>query len=109
MKIFAKSMSLRSIYKPGHAIKKQAVKKQNMFWNTYSKIVSLRWSRSQFFLWPDPKAGAAFFKAAPAASFWQAKEESLVLVTHMTQEQFIKRKYDPEKTCTNNSLFKSSK
>ena len=47
--------------------------------------------------------------SAPAASFWQAKEESLVLVTHMTQEQFIKRKYDPEKTCTNNSLFKSSK
>ena len=36
---------------------------------------------------PEPifyLAGAAFFKAAPAASFWQEKKESLVLVTNMT-------------------------
>ena len=33
---------------------------------------------------PEPiflLAGAAFFKAAPAASFWQAEKESLVFVT----------------------------
>ena len=29
-------------------------------------------------------AGAAFLKAAPAASFWQAKKESLVLLQNMT-------------------------
>ena len=29
-------------------------------------------------------AGAAFFKAAPVASFWHAKKEILVLVTNMT-------------------------
>ena len=29
-------------------------------------------------------AGAAFFKAAPAASFRQAKKKSLVLVSNMT-------------------------
>ena len=30
---------------------------------------------------PEPRAGAAFFKAAPAASFWQAKKKCLVVVT----------------------------
>ena len=35
-------------------------------------------------------AGADLLKAAPAASFWQAKKESLVLVTNMTLVQFIK-------------------
>ena len=33
---------------------------------------------------PEPNfllAGAAFFKVAPASSFWQAKKESLVVVT----------------------------
>ena len=41
------------------------------------------WSRSRFFCWLGPRAGAAFFKAAPALteSFWQAKKESLVVVT----------------------------
>ena len=32
----------------------------------------------------EPGAGAAFFKAAPAASFTQAKKKSLVLVSNMT-------------------------
>ena len=31
---------------------------------------------------PEPRAGATFFKAAPAASFWQATKESLVVVTN---------------------------
>ena len=41
------------------------------------------WSRSRFFCWLGPRAGAAFFEAAPALteSFWQAKKESLVVVT----------------------------
>ena len=29
------------------------------------------------FCWPEPRAEAAFVKADPAASFWQAKKESL--------------------------------
>ena len=33
------------------------------------------------FCWPEPRAEATFFKAAPAASFCQAKKESLVVVT----------------------------
>ena len=33
---------------------------------------------------PEPGAGAAFFKAAPAASLRQAKKKSLVLVSNMT-------------------------
>ena len=43
-------------------------------------------SRSRFFCWSEPGAGAALFKAAPApaASFRQAKKESLVLVSNMT-------------------------
>ena len=38
------------------------------------------------FFWSEPGAGAAFFKVipAPAASFRQAKEKSLVLVSNMT-------------------------
>ena len=31
------------------------------------------------FIWPEPKTGASFFNSAPAASFWQAKKESLEL------------------------------
>ena len=41
---------------------------------------------------PEPifyLAGAAFFKAVPAASFWQAKKESLVLLQNITLKQFI--------------------
>ena len=43
----------------------------------------LGWSQSRFFCWPEPRARAAFFKAAPApaASFRQAKKENLVVVT----------------------------
>ena len=33
---------------------------------------------------PEPRTGAAFFKAALAASFWQAKKKSLVLLQNMT-------------------------
>ena len=43
-------------------------------------------SRSRFFCW-----------SATAVSFWQAKKESLVLVSNMTKEQFIKVKYDPKR------------
>ena len=41
---------------------------------------------------PEPifyLAGAAFFKAVPAASFWQAKKESLVLLQNITLKHFI--------------------
>ena len=41
----------------------------------------LGWSCSRYECWPEPRAGAAFFKVAPAASFWQAEKESLVVVT----------------------------
>ena len=44
----------------------------------------LGWLRSRFLFWSKPGAGAAFFKAAPAASFRQAKKKSLVLVSNMT-------------------------
>ena len=44
----------------------------------------LGWSRSRFFIWPESRAGAAFFKAAPAASFCQAKKESLVLLQNIS-------------------------
>ena len=56
-------------------------------------------------------AGAAFFKAAaaPAASFWQAKKESLVVVTKHDLRAIYNGKCDPKKTCINNSFFKSSK
>ena len=54
-------------------------------------------SRSRFFCWPEPRAGdrAAFFKAAAAASFWQAKKESLVVVTKHDLRAIYKSKYDP--------------
>ena len=61
---------------------------------------------------PEPiflLAGAAFFKAAPAASFWQAKKESLVVVTKHDLRAIYNGKCDPKKTCINNSLFKNSK
>ena len=38
-------------------------------------------------------AGAAFFKAAPAASFRQAKNKSLVLVSNMSLRAVKKGKY----------------
>ena len=61
------------------------------------------------FFWLESRAGAAFFKAAPAASFWQAKKESLVVVTKHDLRAIYNGKCDPKKTCINNSLFKSSK
>ena len=54
-------------------------------------------------------AGATFFKAAPAASFWQAKKESLVVVTKHDLRSIYNGKCDLKKPCINNSLFKSSK
>ena len=69
----------------------------------------LGWSRRRLFCWPEPRAGAAFFKAAPAASFWRAKKESLVVVTKHNLRAIYNGKCDPKKTCINNSLFKSSK
>ena len=61
---------------------------------------------------PEPiflKAGADFFKAAPATSFWQAKKESLVVLTKHDLRANYNGKCDPKKTCIINSLFKSSK
>ena len=52
----------------------------------------LGWSRSRFFIWPEPRFGAAFFKAAPAATFWQAKKESLVLL--LTKQDLKALYYD---------------
>ena len=56
-----------------------------------SPLLGRFWSRSQFFCWLEPGAGAALFKVAPAASFWQVKKKSLVLVSNMT--------YGPKQTC----------
>ena len=58
---------------------------------------------------PEPifyLAGAAFFKAVPAASFWQAKKESLVFTKHNFKAVY-NGKCDPKKTYINNSLFKN--
>ena len=41
-------------------------------------------SQSRFFCWSEPGAGAPFFMAAPAASFRQAKNISLILVSNIT-------------------------
>ena len=62
------------------------------------------WSRSRFVCWPEPP-----FKAALAASFWQAKKKSLVVVTKHDLKAIYNGKCYPKKTCINNSLFKSSK
>ena len=62
-------------------------------------------SRSRFFCWPEPRAEAAFFKAALAASFWQAKKKSLVDVTKHDLKTIYNGKCDPKKTCIDNSLF----
>ena len=67
----------------------------------------LGWNRSRFFCWPEPRAGAVFFKAAPAASFWQAKKERLFVVTKHDLRAMYNGKCDHKKTCINNSLFKS--
>ena len=47
-------------------------------------------------------AGAAFLKAAPDASFWQAKKESLVVVTKYDSKATCNGKCDPKKTCITN-------
>ena len=55
---------------------------------------------------PEPRAEAAFFNAAPAASFWHAKKESLVVVTK-DDLAIYNGKCDPKNTCINNSLQSS--
>ena len=59
----------------------------------------LGWSRSQFFCWLEPSARAAFFivASALAASFWQAKKESLVVVTKHDLRAIYIVKCDPKK------------
>ena len=57
----------------------------------------LGWRRSRLFCWPKPRA-----------SFWQAKKESLVVVTKHDVSAIYTGKCDPKKTCINNSLFISS-
>ena len=56
-------------------------------------------------------AGAAFFKAvpAPAASFWQAKKECLVVVTKHDLKAMYNGKCGPKTTCITSSLLMSSK
>ena len=56
---------------------------------------------------PEPNfllGRSCLFKAAPAASFRQAKKKSLVLVFNMTKEQFIKEKTIQKKTLIKNIL-----
>ena len=57
----------------------------------------LRWSRSRFFCCPELRVGAAFFKAAPAVSFWQAKKESLVVVAKHDLRVIYSDKCDPKR------------
>ena len=45
----------------------------------------------------------------PEPPFWQAKKESLVVVTKHDFKAIYNGKYDPKKTCITNSLFRSSK
>ena len=54
---------------------------------------TLRAEPEPIFCRSEPGAGAAFFKAAPAASFMQAKNKSLVLVSIRTVK---KGKYGPK-------------
>ena len=53
---------------------------------------------------PEP-----IFMLAPDASFWQAKQESLVTCDKIWLEIIYNGKCDPKKTCINKSLFKNSK
>ena len=61
------------------------------------------WSRSRFFCWPEPRAGATFSKQANK----QAKKERLVVVTKQMFRAIYNGKCDPKKTCINNSLLKN--
>ena len=58
-------------------------------------------------------AGAAFFKAVPApvpaASYWQAKKENLVVVTKHDLKAMYNGKCGPKTTCITSSLLMSSK
>ena len=54
------------------------------------------WQWSQFFCWPEPRAGAAFFQVAPAASFLPSKKESLVVVTKRDIRAIFYGKCDPK-------------
>ena len=61
---------------------------------------------------PEPiflLAGAAFFKAASAASFWQAIKGKPCVVTKHDLKAIYNGKSDPKKTCITNALFKNSK
>ena len=57
-------------------------------------------SGADFYL-AGAESRSAFFKAAPAASFWQAKKESLV-ETKYDLRAICNGKCDPKKTCINN-------
>ena len=54
----------------------------------------------------EPEPRAAFVNAAPAASFWHAKKESLVVVTK-DDLAIYNGKCDPKNTFINNSLQSS--
>ena len=54
------------------------------------------WQWSQFFCWPEPRAGAAFFQVAPAATFLPSKKESLVVVTKRDIRAIFYGKCDPK-------------
>ena len=62
------------------------------------------WSRhfyggagADFCCCPELRVGAAFFKAAPAVSFWQAKKESLVVVAKHDLRVIYSDKCDPKR------------
>ena len=61
------------------------------------------------FFWAGADSRSHLFNAAPAASFWQAEKESLVVVTKHDLRAIFNGKCDPKNTCIINSLFKSSK
>ena len=85
-----------------------AVRRRDFEWLRTSDFPAVLFSVAEpgaIFLW----AGVAFFKAAPAASFWQATKESLVVVTKHDLRAIYMGKCDPKKTCINNSPFRSLK
>ena len=48
------------------------------------------------FCWLEPRASAAFFQVAPAASFLPSKKESLVVVTKRDIRAIFYGKCDPK-------------
>ena len=61
-----------------------------VFLRSHLELPILEQLRSWLFGWSEPGAWAAFYKAAPAPSFSQAKKNSHFLVLHTNSEQFIK-------------------